>query len=75
MNFNPIQLLQAMKCSNNPMGLLNQVLGSNPQMHQALNIIGGKNPAQLRQVAMNMARERGIDLEQMASQMGLRLPK
>lgn len=75
MNFNPMQLLQVMKSSNNPMNLLNQILGSDPQMYQALNLIRGKNSTQLRQVAMNMAKERGVDLDQMASQMGLRLPK
>lgn len=75
MGFNPLQLLQVMRSSNNPMGVLNQLMGSNPEMGQAMRLIYGKNSNQLKQTAMNMARERGVNLEQLASEMGLRLPK
>lgn len=75
MGFNPLQLLQVMRSSNNPMGVLNQLIGSNPEMGQAMRLIYGKNSNQLKQTAMNMARERGVNLEQLASEMGLRLPK
>lgn len=75
MGFNPMQFLQLIRGSNNPMGVLNQILGSNPQMGQAMRLICGKSPEQLKQTAMNMAKERGVDLEQMALEMGLKLPK
>lgn len=75
MGFNPLQLLQVMRSSNNPMGVLNQLMGSNPEMGQAMRLIYGKNSNQLKQTAMNMARERGVNLEQLASEMGLKLPK
>ena len=75
MGFNPLQLLQVMRSSNNPMGVLNQLMGSNPEIGQAMRLIYGKNSNQLKQTAMNMARERGVNLEQLASEMGLRLPK
>lgn len=75
MGFNPLQLLQVMRSSNNPMGVLNQLMGSNPEMGQVMRLIYGKNSNQLKQTAMNMARERGVSLEQLASEMGLRLPK
>lgn len=75
---NLMQLVGAMKSSRNPMGVLEKIMGQNagnPQIAQAMKLINGKNPSQLRQVAENMARERGIDLGQLASGMGLNLPK
>lgn len=56
----------------NPMQMLQQMAGSNPQIGQVMRIIDGKSPQQLEQVARNMAKERGIDLDQMARQMGLK---
>ena len=57
------------------MQLLQQMAGQNPQAAQAMRLIQGKNPQQLRQIAENMAKERGVDLNQMAHQMGITLPK
>ena len=57
------------------MQMLQQMAGQNPQAAQAMRLIQGKNPQQLRQIAENMAKERGVDLDQMARQMGLTLPK
>lgn len=78
MGFNLMQLIGMMKSSQNPMGLLGQILGQNagnPQIAQAMKLINGKTPNQLREVAENMAKERGIDLGQFAAGMGLNLPK
>lgn len=73
---NPFMMaMQMAQAGKNPMGIFQQMAGANPQMAQALQIMNGKNPAQLRQVAENMAKERGIDLEKMAESMGLKLPK
>ena len=41
----------------------------------ALQLLQGKNQAQLRQMAQNMAQQRGMSLDQLAGQFGLRLPK
>ena len=56
-----------------PMAILNRMAG--PQVNQAKQIIGGKNQDQLRQIAMNMAAQRGVDLNNLAQQMGFNLPK
>ena len=45
------------------------------QAQQAKQIIGGKNENQLRDIAMNMARQRGVDLNALAQQMGVQIPK
>lgn len=56
-----------------PMAILNRMAG--PQVNQAKQIIGGKNQDQLRQIAINMAAQRGVDLNNLAQQMGINLPK
>ena len=56
-----------------PMAILNRMAG--PQVNQAKQIIGGKNQEQLRHIAMNMAAQRGVDLNNLAQQMGINLPK
>lgn len=68
-------LLQMSQREQNIMPVLQQAARMNPQMTQAMRMIQGKNAEQLKQTAENMAKERGIDLEQMAQQMGIQLPK
>lgn len=73
---NPMMMaLQMARGGQNPMAMLENLAGQNPQMAQAMRLIQGKSPEQLRSVASNMAKERGIDLDQMAQGMGLRIPK
>ena len=68
-------MLQMARNGGNPMQMLQQMAGQNPQAAQAMRLIQGKNPQQLRQIAENLAKERGVDLNQMAHQMGITLPK
>ena len=70
---NPMQLIQLIQGGGNPMQMLQQMAGNNPQAAQTMNILRGKNPQQVRQVVENMARQRGTTIEQMAQQMGLPL--
>ena len=56
-----------------PMAILNRMNG--PKVNQAKNLICGKSEEQLRQIAMNMAKQRGIDLNSLAQKMGINLPK
>lgn len=70
---------QAMKAIQNPMALLQeQVMGKfksqNPQMfNQVQKMVNGKNDEQLKEMAQNIAKERGIDLNQFAGQFGIKL--
>ena len=59
----------------NPMGLIQQLSGQNAPIMQGLNLIQGKNETQLRTMAQNLAKERGIDLNQLASVLNLTLPR
>lgn len=73
---NPMQMaLQMARAGKNPMSLLNTMSRQNPQLAQAMRLIQGKNPEQLRKTAENLAKERGYNLEQIAQQMGISLPK
>lgn len=73
---NPMfQILNIARNGGNPMALMQQMAGQNPMAAQAMRMINGKNQQQLRQIASNMARERGMGLEQVAQNLGLNLPK
>lgn len=67
-------LMQAVQRGANPMQMMAQMAGQNPQAAQAMRIIQGKSPQELEQIARNMAREQGISLDDMARQMGIQLP-
>ena len=75
MNNPMMAMMQMMRAGQNPMQMLQRMAGQNPQAAQAMRLIQGKSPQQLRQIAENMAKERGVNLEQMAQQMGITLPK
>ena len=71
MNNPMMAMLQMARNGGNPMQMLQQMAGQNPQAAQAMRLIQGKKPQQLRQIAENMAKERGVDRNQMAHQIGL----
>lgn len=71
----PLEILQAMQ-SNNPMMALQQMYGQTPAFQKTMQMCQGKNEQQLQQVVLNVAQQRGIDinqLRQMAQSLGLRL--
>ena len=61
---NPLMmLLQAAQGGGDPIQILSQLAGNDPMMAQALKMVQGKTPDQLRRMAENMARERGTSPE------------
>ncbi len=74
-----INPFQAMKAMQNPMNLLQQQMmekfkNQNPQkFNQIQQMVSGKNEQQLKEMAQNIAKERGIDLNQFASQFGIKM--
>ena len=70
---NPLmQLISMTRQGNNPMQLIQQMAANNPQAAQAMKIMQGKSPEQLKQIATNMAKERGMTIEQVIQQLGIR---
>lgn len=72
---NPMQILQAVRNGANPNQIAMQLARSNPAVQQAMQMMSGKTPDQVRDMAYQMARQRGVDLNQIAQQWGIRLPK
>lgn len=72
---NPLMaIMQAARSGGNPMALLQNMARTNPQAAQAMKLIEGKNPQQLQQIATNMAKERGVSVNDIARQLGISLP-
>ena len=68
---NPMMMLmQAMRGGGNPMAFIQQQASSNPEFQQLQQIVGGKSPQELRQIADNMLRQRGSSLAQVEQQWG-----
>ena len=74
-----INPFQAMKAMQNPMNFLQQQMmekfkNQNPQMfNQVQEMIKGKNETQLKEMAQNIAKERGINLNEFAGQFGIKI--
>lgn len=74
MNSPIFQMINMARNGGNPMQLMQQMARSNPQISQVMQMMNGKSTDQLRQMASNMARERGTSLEQVAQQLGIPIP-
>lgn len=72
---NPMaMLMNAVRGGGNPTALIEQMAVSNPQVKQAMDMMKGKNPQQLRAMAENMAAERGVSINDVARQLGIVVP-
>ena len=58
---------------NNPLGLLTQMFGNNPQFNQIMGMVQGKNPKQLETYVKNLYQSQGVDIQKMANQLGLKI--
>lgn len=68
---NPMQMMmQAMQGGQSPAQFFASC-GQNPQMQQLMQIVQGKSPEQLMQIADNMAKQRGTTVQALAQQMGI----
>ena len=76
---NPFQAMQAF---TNPQqfltsqlkGRMNEMMKQNPQAYQkAMEMTNGKSEADLKNTAMNLAKERGIDLQSFAKGFGINI--
>ena len=72
---NPLQMLGALQKAQNPMALLNQMAGQNPQIKRVMEVVQGKSPQELKQYVQNVAQTQGVNLSQLAQRMGFQLPQ
>lgn len=76
MNNNPMnQIMNALQRGVNPNQIAMQLAQQNPAVQQAMQMVNGKTPEQVRDMAFQMAKQRGVDLYQLARNMGIQLPK
>lgn len=76
MNNNPMnQIMNALQQGVNPSQIAMQLAQNNPSVRQAMQLVNGKTPEQVRDMAFQMAKQRGVDLYQLARNMGIQLPK
>ena len=64
--------------ANNPMMQMlqmrmQQMVSSNPQARQAMQMIQGKSPQEQQQMFLNMCKEHNIDPRQFAGQFGIQI--
>jgi hypothetical protein len=75
MQNNPMaQVMQMLQGGQNPATVLDMLSGVSPQVRQVKDIMRGKSPAELEQMARNMARERGTTIEDIARSLGIQIP-
>lgn len=63
---NPMQLMGQLQNSGNPAAMMQQMFGGNPLFQRAMQMANGKNPQQLQQTVINLARQQGINDQQLA---------
>lgn len=70
---NPMQLIQLLRRGANPQQLMNQMIQQHPAFRQAAQFMNGKTPQQIQSEVQKMAAQRGIDLDQLTKQLGIKL--
>ena len=74
MNNPLLSLMGLVRNGGNPQAMLNQLAQTNPQVRQAMQMMQGKSNAELRQMAMNMAKEQGVNINDVLLQLGVNAP-
>lgn len=70
MRLNPIQAIQLIKSGRNPNEIINQLASNNPQFMNVLNGMKDKSIEEKKQYVENLAKERGINLNEFMNKMG-----
>lgn len=72
---NPVaQIMGLLQAGKNPYMILDIMGQNDPQVAQVKKMMAGKSPAQLEQMARNMAKERGTTIEDVARSLGIQIP-
>lgn len=74
MNDPVIMLVNAMRSGKNPKTILHRLAGQNPQVSQLMQMMQGKSPDQLKVMAENIAKQRGMSIEDIARDLGIQIP-
>lgn len=64
--------ISMVRSGRDPSDFLGKLATQNPQIYQYFQITNGKSSQQLRSIAENMARERGISIQELANSLDIR---
>ena len=67
---NPMQLMGMLQHSNNPSMLMESLMTQNPLLSRAMQMGQGKNPQELAMIARNLAKQQGMNDQQVAQLLG-----
>ena len=73
-NFDVGQIVRMAKKGIDPDKLAQQLIKQNPAVKRAAELMSGKTNDEIKQIAYNRAAQMGVDLNQMAKDMGIKLP-
>lgn len=72
MQNNPMmQVINMAKNGGNPMALLQQIEGQNPQIKQAMDMTNGKSPSEMGSMINQLAQQKGINVADLAKSLGM----
>lgn len=67
-----VMLAQLVQSGGNPTTMLQQMARQNPQIAQSMQMLSGRRPQELQQIAMNLAQQKGLDLNAVIRSLGIR---
>lgn len=73
---NPMaQIMAAIQRGITPNQIAMRLAQQNPAVRQAMQFMNGKLPQQIQREVQQMAAQNGVNLNQLAQQLGIQLPK
>ena len=67
-----VMLAQLVQSGGNPTAMINRMAQQNPQIAQSMQMLSGRRPQELQQIAMNLAQQKGLDLNAVIRGLGIR---
>lgn len=67
-----VMLAQLVQSGGNPTAMISRMAQQNPQIAQSMQMLSGRRPQELQQIAMNLAQQKGLDLNAVIRSLGIR---
>lgn len=67
------QMISMMRNGQNPQALVQQMMNQNKDFGNLVNSLNGKDQSQINDIISKTAKERGVDLNQLAKEIGMPL--
>ena len=67
-----VMLAQLVQSGGNPTAMISRMAQQNPQIAQSMQMLSGRRPQELQQIAQNLAQQKGLDLNAVIRDLGIR---